>query len=126
MKKILVDMTASIIHHGHIRLIKKACKFGKVYVALTTDKEVKKHKGYFPELKYNQRKEILSELKSVYKVIPSKWIITQKFLDNNKIDLIVSGSDYASRKFKTKSLNFPRTKGISSSQIRKKFSSRVR
>ena len=101
MKKILVDMTASIIHHGHVRLLKKASKFGKVYVALTTDKEVKKHKGYFPELKYNQRKEILSELKSVYKVIPSKWIITQKFLDNNKIDLIVSGSDYASRKFKT-------------------------
>ena len=54
MKKILVDMTASIIHHGHVRLLKKASKFGKVYVALTTDKEVKKHKGYFPELKYNQ------------------------------------------------------------------------
>ena len=47
MKKILVDMTASVIHHGHVRLLKKASKFGKVYVALTTDKEVKKHKGYF-------------------------------------------------------------------------------
>ena len=114
-------MTASVIHHGHVRLLKKASKFGKVYVALTTDKEVKKHKGYFPELKYNQRKEIISEFKSVYKVIPSNWTITQKFLNKNKIDLIISGSDYSFRKFKTKSLNFPRTKGISSSQIRKKF-----
>ena len=38
-KRILVDMSATIIHHGHIRLLKKASKFGDVYVALTTDKE---------------------------------------------------------------------------------------
>ena len=46
MKRILVDMSATIIHHGHIRLLKKASKFGKVIVALTTDREIKKSKGY--------------------------------------------------------------------------------
>ena len=34
-KKILVDMTCSILHHGHIRLLKKASKYGKVIVALS-------------------------------------------------------------------------------------------
>ena len=101
-------------------------KFGKVYVALTTDKEVKKYKGYYPELNYNQRKEIISEFKSVFKVISSKWVISQKFLDKNSINLIVSGSDYNSRKFKTKSINFPRTKAISSSLIRNKISSKIK
>ena len=43
-KNVLVDMSASIIHHGHINLLKKAAKFGKVCVALTTDKEIKKKK----------------------------------------------------------------------------------
>ena len=114
-------MTASIIHHGHVRLVKKASKYGKVYIALTTDKEIKKHKGHVSELNFKQRKEIISEFKSVYKVIPSKWIISQKFLDKNKIDIIVSGSDYNLRKFKTSSINFPRTKGVSSSLIRKKI-----
>ena len=33
-------MSATLIHHGHIRLLKKASKFGKVIVALTTDKEI--------------------------------------------------------------------------------------
>ena len=33
-------MSASIIHHGHVRLIKKAAKFGKVIIALTTDKSL--------------------------------------------------------------------------------------
>ncbi len=41
-KNILVDMSASILHHGHINLLKKASKYGKVLVALTTDKEIKK------------------------------------------------------------------------------------
>ena len=45
-KRILVDMSATLLHHGHIRLLKKASKYGKVIVALTTDKEIKKSKGY--------------------------------------------------------------------------------
>ena len=120
-KNILVDLSATIIHHGHIRLLKKASKLGRVIVALTSDVQIKKHKGYKPELNFLQRKEILKELRCVDEVIPSKWLISQSFLDKNKIDIIISGADYISRKFKTKSINFPRTKGISSSKIRKMF-----
>ena len=46
-KKILVDMSATIIHHGHIRLLKKASKYGKVVVALTKDNEVKYTRAKF-------------------------------------------------------------------------------
>ena len=42
MKKILVDMSATLIHHGHVRRLKRASKFGKVVVALTKDKDIKK------------------------------------------------------------------------------------
>ena len=119
-KRILVDMTASIIHHGHIRLLKKAKKYKKVIVALTTIIKLK-YKGFIPELNFLQRREILKELRCVDEVIASKWIITQSFLDKNKIDIIISGADYSSRKFTTKSIIFPRTKGISSSKIRKRF-----
>ena len=63
----------------------------------------------------------MKELRCVDEVIASKWIITQSFLDKNKIDIIISGADYSSRKFTTKSIIFPRTKGISSSKIRKRF-----
>ena len=30
-------MSATLIHHGHIRLIKKAANLGEVVIALTTD-----------------------------------------------------------------------------------------
>ena len=121
MKTILVDMSATLIHHGHIRLLKKAKRYGKVIVGLTIDNEIKKYKGFIPELNFLQRREILKELRCVDEVIASKWIITQSFLDKNKIDIIISGADYSSRKFTTKSIIFPRTKGISSSKIRKRF-----
>ena len=42
INRVLVDMSCALIHHGHIRLIKKARKYGKVFVALTSDKEIKK------------------------------------------------------------------------------------
>ena len=56
------------------------------------------------------------------KIVASKFIVTQNFLDKHKIDTLISGSDYKKRKFKNKNINFQRTKSISSSLLRKKAS----
>ena len=119
-KNILVDLSATIIHHGHIRLLKKASKLGKVIVALTSDAQVKKHKGYKPELNFSQRKEILNSIIYVNKVIKSNWMIDDKFLKKHKIDFVVHGNDNSNKIKKEKMIIFKRTKGISSSLIRKK------
>ena len=79
-KKIMVDMTCSILHQGHIRLLKKASKLGKVIVALTDDKDIIKFKKFKSPLNYSQRKEILKSIKYVSKVIKSKYFITNEFL----------------------------------------------
>ena len=55
----MVDMSLTLIHHGHIRLLKNAKKYGYVIVALTKDEEIKSKKGYVPELNFDERKEIL-------------------------------------------------------------------
>ena len=120
-QRILVDMTADIIHHGHIRLLKKASSYGKVIVALTKDKEVKKFKNKTTVLNYNQRKEILISIKYVSEVIPSKWIIDDSFLKKNKIDFLIHGNDNSNLVSKDKIKIFKRTKKISSSQIIKKI-----
>ena len=120
MKKILVDMSAVIIHPGHINIINKAKKFGKVYIALTTDLEIKKKKKINPELNYQQRKKILMSLKNVEAVIPSPWLIDEKFLLKHKIDKLVHGNDNKNKIAKKRLLIFPRTKGISTSLIRKR------
>tara|TARA_B100001123_G_C15288542_1_gene1016565 strand:- start:1156 stop:1560 length:405 start_codon:yes stop_codon:yes gene_type:complete len=118
-KKILVDMSATIIHHGHIRLLKKARKFGKIYVALTSDEEIKKYKKVKPIFNYMRRKEVVSSLKYVSGVIKSNFFIDNKFLKKNKIDLLIHGSDNKNKVDKKYLKIFKRTKLISSTILRK-------
>lgn len=120
-KKILVDMTCSILHHGHIRLLKKASKYGKVIVALTSDKEVIKHKKFRPPLNFNQRKEILSSIKYVSEVIKSSYFINEKFLTKHNISYLVHGTDNSNMIPEKYIKTFQRTKKISSSIIRRKL-----
>ena len=116
----MVDMSATLIHHGHVRLLKKASKYGKVIVALVTDKEIKKFKGYKPELNYSQRKEIMQSIRYVSKVVPSKFILNDKFLNKFKINLLIHGQDNKNRINKKFLLIIKRTKNISSAILRKR------
>lgn len=117
-KNIMVDMSATIIHHGHIRLLKKAAKYGKVIVALTMDRDIIKYKKLNPEIKFIYRKEILLSIKYVNKVVSSAWIITENFLKKHDIDYLIHGSDNVNPIMKEKLKLFPRTKNISSNIIR--------
>ena len=119
-KKIMVDLSATLIHHGHIRLLKKASKYGKVIVALVTDKEIKKFKGYLPEMSYLQRKEVLQSIRYVDKVVPCQFILNDKFLNKYKINLLIHGKDKKNQVSKKRLLIFKRTNNISSTILRKR------
>lgn len=116
----MVDMSATLIHHGHIRLLKKAAELGDVVVALTTDDEVKKTKGYTPELSFNDRKEILESICYVKEVVPCPWLIDVNFLDRCHCDLLVHGADNSNHIPKERLVIFPRTEGVSSSELRER------
>ena len=54
--RIMVDMSATLIHHGHIQLFRKAAELGDVVVALTSDAEEGLHAGIkFCRAKRNSR-----------------------------------------------------------------------
>ncbi len=116
----MVDMSATIIHHGHIRLLKKASEYGDVVVGLTSDDEVAKKKGYTPELEFEHRKEILEAIKYVSEVVSVPWALDDEVLAKYNIDLLVHGDDNCNDIQKDKLLIFHRTKGVSSSDIRAK------
>ena len=93
-KNILVDMSATLIHHGHIRILKKASLLGNVFVGLSTDKDIKKFKGYIPELNFKQRKEILDSIKYVKKVVKVNYHVKDSDLKKYKINTLIHGSDF--------------------------------
>ena len=120
MKRVMVDMSATLIHHGHVRLLKKASEHGRVIVALTTDDEIKTKKGYQPEISFEHRKEILEAIRYVDEVVPSPWLIEESFLSQHKIDLLVHGDDNSNIIDENKLLVFPRTSEISSTLLRQR------
>ena len=120
MPRVLVDMSCTLLHHGHVRLLKKAAEHGDVIVALTTDEQILAHKGYLPELGYEERSEIIGAIRYVDEVIPSDWLITDEFIKRNDIDILVHGDDNVNNIQSCEVKIFPRTFGVSSSKIRSK------
>jgi cytidyltransferase-like protein len=121
MKRVMVDMSCTLLHHGHIRLLKKAADLGNVIVALTTDDEILKKKGYTPELNFEERREILLAIQHVSEVIPSKWLLSDDYIVKNNIDILVHGDDNSNIISACKLVIFPRTQGISSTELRKRI-----
>jgi len=117
-KRIMVDMSATLIHQGHINLLMAAKEYGEVIVGLTTDQEIFDHKGYYPELTYTERKEVLKAIKYVEDVVPVPWLINEQVLEKYQIDFLVHGDDNANQINDKKMITLPRTPGISSTGIR--------
>ena len=121
----MVDMSATLIHHGHVRLIKKAAEYGDVIVGLTSDEEILKKKLYDPEIAFEFRKEILESIKYVSEVVTTPWLITNETLKQYDIDLLIHGDDNSNDIDKDKLLVFPRTEDISSTEIRKRSAKNI-
>lgn len=92
-KKVYVGMCADLIHHGHIKIIQEAKKYGRVIVGLLTDEAIASYKRV-PLLDFEQRKQIVENIAGVDKVIPQK---TLDYVANLKIvrpDYVVHGDDW--------------------------------
>ena len=117
-QRILVDMSLTVLHHGHIRLLRKASELGTVIVALTKDDEILRHKGFKSLLNYEERKEIALSIRYVDEVVESNWLIDEAFLDKYAVDFLVHGDDNTNPIPSSRLITFPRTQGIASETFR--------
>ncbi len=114
----MVDMSATLIHHGHIRLLASAAQHGRVIVGLTSDTGIFRHKHYAPELSFDERCEVLLAIRYVDEVVETPWLITEAILDEHRIDLLVHGEDNQNPIDKARIMLLPRTRGVSSQELR--------
>ena len=127
---VYVGMSADLIHPGHMNILKEASKYGNVIVGLLTDKAIASYKR-LPALTYDQRKEIISNIKHVFTVIPQHTLDYTENLKAYKPDYVVHGDDWkqgVQKEVRQKVINtlskwggelveIPYTKGISSTQL---------
>ena len=128
MKVVLTYGTYDLLHYGHIRLLKRAKELGDyLIVGISTDEfnAIKGKKSYYD---YEKRKLMLEAIRYVDKVIPENDR-KQKQDDIKKynVDVVTMGSDWENDprfeclKEYCDVLYLDRTKGISTTQIKKEL-----
>ena len=115
--RVIVDMSVTLLHHGHIRLLRKAAKYGEVVVGLSTDKDIEKYKRHIPLLTWEFRKEILESIRYVSEVVKTPYIITNAVLEEHNAQFLVHGADNFNTVSKDRLIIFPRTPAISSNML---------
>ena len=93
MKEVYVGMSADLIHPGHINLLKESAKLGNITIGLLTDKAIASYKR-LPYMNYDQRKEVIDNIKGVVKVIPQDTLDYSDNLRLIKPDIVVHGDDW--------------------------------
>jgi len=131
-KTIYIGMTADIIHPGLINIIKEASKYGDVIIGLLTDEAIADHKR-LPHMNYDQRKEVVENIKGVAMVVPQiEWSYVNN-LRHYKPDYMIHGDDWKQgplakireevfntvKEWGGEIIEIPYTQGITSSSLNK-------
>ncbi len=129
-KRVYVGMSADLIHPGHLNIIKKALEYGEVTIGLLTDEAIASYKR-LPYMTYEQRKEIVENIKGVRDVVAQTTLDYVPNLKKLRPDYVVHGDDWkegvqketrqrvieALAEWNGKLVEVPYTKGISSTQL---------
>ena len=130
-KIVYVPLAVDILHTGHLNIINKAKKYGKVIIGLLSDKAIAEYKA-LPSLGYNERLNIVKNIKNVSKVIIQESWDYSEVLKKLKPDFFIHGDDWKVgvqkdkrqkvieilKKNNGKLIEVPYTKNISSSSIK--------
>jgi phosphoenolpyruvate phosphomutase len=92
-KTVYIGITGDIIHPGIINIIQQATTYGRVIVGLLTDSAIVSHKR-LPALTYEQRKNVIENIKGVSEVIPQKEWSYIPNLKALKPNYIIHGDDW--------------------------------
>lgn len=92
-RRVYIAMSADIIHHGHINLIKAASELGELTVGILTDEAIASYKRY-PLLKYDDRETIISNISGVSHTMPQYTIDYEDNLRLIKPEFVVHGDDW--------------------------------
>lgn len=92
-KIVYMCMSTDVIHGGHIAIINKAKKLGKLIIGVLSDEAVVEYKK-FPLVPYEERKVLYENIDGVYKVVMQKELSYKKNLLKYKPDYVVHGDNW--------------------------------
>ncbi len=92
-RTVYISFGTDIIHSGHIKIIKRAQRLGKVIVGVLSDKAVASYKRT-PLLSFDERKELLANIAGIYKVVEQKTLSYRDNLERYRPNFVVHGDEW--------------------------------
>ena len=94
-RTVYMCFSTDIIHSGHIAIINKAKRYGKLIIGLLTDEAIVSYKRY-PLVPYSERKSMFENIVGVYRVVEQDKLSYKENLEKYKPDYVVHGDDWKS------------------------------
>lgn len=92
-RTVYMCFSTDVIHSGHIAIIKKAQRLGKLIIGILSDDAVASYKR-FPLLPFPERKIMFENISGVYKVVKQKTLSYRENVELYKPDVVVHGDDW--------------------------------
>ena len=92
-KTVYMCFSADMIHSGHIAIIRKAEKLGRLTIGVLSDEAVASYKRY-PLLPWEERKSVFENIAGVEKVVEQKELSYKAMLEELRPDYVVHGDDW--------------------------------
>lgn len=92
-RKVYMCFSTDMIHSGHIAIIKKAAKLGKLIIGVLSDEAVASYKR-FPLMPFEERKSLVENINGVYAVIEQKTLSYAENLRKIRPSFVVHGDDW--------------------------------
>ena len=93
-RTVYMCFSTDIIHGGHIAIIKKAQRLGRLIIGVLSDEAVTGYKR-FPLVPAEERKIMFANIAGVYKVVDQNALSYKENLEKYKPDVVVHGDDWA-------------------------------
>lgn len=92
-RTVYMCFSTDIIHSGHISIIRKAEKLGKLIIGVLSDEATASYKR-FPLMPFEERKSLFENITGVYKVVEQKTLSYKDILRELKPTYVVHGDDW--------------------------------
>ena len=92
-RTVYMCFSTDIIHGGHIAIIKKAQKLGRLIIGVLSDEAVASYKR-LPLVPAAERKRLFENIAGIYKVVDQKTLSYKANLETLKPSIVVHGDDW--------------------------------
>ncbi len=94
-RMVYMCFSSDILHSGHIAIIRKAQRLGRLIIGVLSDEAVVSYKR-FPLLPYTERKSMFENITGVYRVVEQKTLSYKENLKKYHPAYVVHGDDWTS------------------------------